>query len=225
MDDDKPPSVPELLYGLNRPLYRRWPRRRLRPLGCLAALVILVVVGGALAFLPNPWVFHIGGQFTPDRSWHGVGTVSATNGGQYALYVGFKAELGHESSSSDPYHCHLPTCDTVEGEGKLCALSGMTYPLLVRGQVHTWWATDGARTGVQLSVPNPDGSTIIGVFEGHWRGQQLELADSTDFTAALTREGAIRSSRSTTDDGTARTTLRPGTEDDFDHACHSLTAG
>jgi len=61
------------------------------------------------------------------------------------------------------------------------------------------------------------------VFDGHWRGQLLDLTDSTDFTAALTKEGAIRSYRSTVDDGIARTTLRPGTEDDFNRACHSLT--
>jgi hypothetical protein len=63
--------------------------------------VILVVAGAADVFLPNPWVYHIGGQFTPGRSWHGIGTIAATNGGRYALYVGFKAELNHESSSSD----------------------------------------------------------------------------------------------------------------------------
>jgi hypothetical protein len=211
------PPVPQFPYARAR------PRGRLRrPLGCLALVVILAVAGAADVFLPNPWVYHIGGQFTPGRSWHGVGTVAATNGGRYALYVGFQAELNHESSPSDPYHCSLPTCDAVEGEGKLCTLSGVTYPLIVSGQVHAWWATDGARTGVQLSVPNKDGSTVVAVFEGRWHGQQLALTDSTDFTAALTKQGAIRSSRSTADDGTARTTLRPGSEDDFNRACHSL---
>jgi hypothetical protein len=67
---------------------------------------------------------------------------------------------------------------------------------------------------MQLSVPNQNGSAVVAVFEGHWHGQQLELADSTDFTAALTREGAIRPGRSTVDDGTAHTILRPGSEDD-----------
>ena len=215
MNDDVP-GFPGFLYA------RTWPRRRLRPLGCLVLVAILAVAGAAAVFLPNPWVFRIGGQFTPGHNWHGVGTVAATNGGRYALYVGFKAELMHESSSSDPYRCSLPTCDVVEGEGKLCTLSGVTYPLLVSGQVHAWWATDGARTGLQLSVPTSDGSTVVAVFEGHWHGQQLELADSTDFTAALTREGAIRSTRSTADDGTAHTTLRPGSEDDFSRACDSL---
>lgn len=132
MDDDSP-AVPWGPYAPAR------PRRRLRPLGCLALLVILAVAGAADVFLPNPWAFHIGGQFTPDRSWHGVGTIDASNGGRYALCVGFKAEL-----------------------------------------------------------------------------------NSTDFTAALTKQGAIRSSRSTADDGTARTTLRPGSEDEFNHACLAL---
>lgn len=217
--DDYEPAVPERPYALAR------TRRRMRPLGCLTLLVIVVVVGAAAVFLPNPWAFHIGGRFTADRSWHGVGTITATNGGRYALYVGFQAELMHESSPSDPYRCSLPTCDAIHGEGKLCTLSGVTYPLIVDGQVHAWWATDGAGAGMQFSVPNRDGSTVVGVFAGQWRGPQLDLADTTDFTAAFTKEGAIRPYRSTKDDGTARTTLRYGTEDDFSRACRSLATG
>jgi hypothetical protein len=64
----------------------------------------------------------------------------------------------------------------------------------------------------------------VAVFDGHWHGPQLELADTTDFTLALTKEGAIGASRSTVDDGTARTVLRPGSEDDFNRACRSLAA-
>jgi hypothetical protein len=212
----------------NEPAAPVWPgvparrQRRLRPLGCLALLVIVVVVGAAAVWLPNPWVFHIGGRFTADRSWHGVGTITATNGGRYVLYVGFQAELMHESHAGAPYHCGLPTCDTIEGEGKLCTLSGVAYPLTVRGQVHAWWATDRAGTGMQLFVPDHENSTVVGAFTGQWRGPQLDLTDTSEFTLALTKEGAIRTVRSTTDDGTARTTLRYGTEDDFSRACRAL---
>jgi hypothetical protein len=66
---------------------------------------------------------------------------------------------------------------------------------------------------------------VVAVFDGHWRGPQLDLVDSTEFTVALTKEGSIRAARSSADEGVARTTLRPGTEDDFNRACHSLTAG
>jgi hypothetical protein len=49
------------------------------------------------------------------------------------------------------------------------------------------------------------------------------LADSTDFTAAFTKDGPIRPDRSTANDGTARVTLRYGDEPGYDAACDALT--
>jgi hypothetical protein len=198
------------------------PRRRFRPLGCLTLLVVLAVLAvGAYALL-SPFALHIGGRSTLNRTWHGVGTISATNGGRYAVYVSFRADTERSGSPSDPYHCSQPGCDTIHGDGKLCTLSGKTYPLEVEGEIYAWWSTDGALTHVRLSVPNSTGSTIVALFEGKWRGPELPLTDSTEFTVALTREGVIRSSRSTVDDGIARTTLRFGSEDDFATACRAL---
>jgi len=205
--------------GLGGPAGRR---RRFRPLGCLTLLVILAVLAAAGYALLSPFALHIGGRSTlVDRTWRGVGAITATNGGQYAVYVSFRADVSHEGSSSDPYHCSQPGCDTIHGDGKLCTLSG-TYPLEVEGEVYAWWSTDGALTHVRLSVPNSKGSTIVALFEGRWRGPELPLTDSTEFTVALTREGVIRTARSTVDDGIARTTLRYAGEDDFTSACRAL---
>ena len=210
-------GVPDPALGAAR------PRRRLRgPLGCLALLVILAVLAAAVYILPSPWALHIGGRFTPGRAWHGYGVVSATNGGRYALYVSFSADGPHEDSSSDPYRCSLPVCDSIHGDGKLCTISGTTYPLQLEGDVHAWWSTDGARTAVRLLAPGAHGPTFVALLDGTWHGPELPLTDTTEWTTALTREGAIREARSTTDAGTARTTLRYGTEDDFNRACRSL---
>jgi hypothetical protein len=222
VDDNVPAygAQPELLDGPVRPR-----RRRLRgPLGWLTLLVILAVLAAAAYALLSPFALHIGGRSTLDRTWHGVGAVTATNGGRYAVYVSFRADVEHSDSPGSPYHCSQPGCDAIHGEGKLCTLSGTTYPLEVEGEVYAWWSTDGALTHVRLSVPNSNGSTIVALFEGRWRGQDLPLTDSTEFTVALTREGEIRAARSTVDDGVARTTLRYGGEGDFAAACHALTA-
>jgi hypothetical protein len=60
--------------------------------------------------------------------------------------------------------------------------------------------------------------------DGKWEGPALVLADSTDFTAAFTTDGAIRPGRSTADDGTARVTLRYGDEPGYDAACRALAS-
>lgn len=205
--------------GLGGPAGRR---RRFRPLGCLALLVILAVLAAAAYVLPSPFALHIGGRTTLDRTWQGVGTVTSANGGRYALYVRLRADVTREASPSDPYHCSQPGCDTIHGDGKLCTLSGASYPLEVDGEVYAWWSTDRAITHVRLSVPNPHGSTSVAIFDGSWFGPELDLVDSTEFNAAMTREGVIRSARSTVDDGIARTTLRYGGEEDFTSACHTL---
>jgi hypothetical protein len=95
----------------------------------------------------------------------------------------------------------------------------------VEGEVRAWWSTDGARTAVRLPAPGAHGPTFVALLDGAWHGPELALSDTTEWTTALTREGAIRETRSTTDAGTARTTLRYGTEDDFNRAGRSLTTG
>jgi hypothetical protein len=153
--------------GLGGPAGRR---RRFRPLGCLTLLAGLAVLAAAAYALLSPFALHIGGRpAILDRTWHGVGAITATNGGRYVVYVSFRADVEHSGSSSDPYHCSQPGCDTIHGDGKLCTLSG-TYPLEVEGEVYAWWSTDGALTHVRLSVPNSKGSTIVALFEGRWRG-------------------------------------------------------
>jgi hypothetical protein len=212
VNDDGPYGP--LPAGLGGPAGRRRRFRPRGPLGCLTLLVILAVLAAAAYALLSPFALHIGGRSTlVDRTWHGVGAITA---------VSFRADVSHEGGPSDPYHCSQPGCDTIHGDGKLCTRSGATYPLEVEGEVYAWWSTDGALTHVRLSVPNSKGSTIVALFEGRWRGPELPLTDSTEFTVALTREGVIRTARSTVDDGIARTTLRYAGEDDFTSACRAL---
>jgi hypothetical protein len=202
-------------------------RRRLRPrgrLGCLGLLVVLAIVLAVVYIVPNPWALRIGGRFTPTESWQGYGTVTASNGGHYLLYLNLRGGLlnggehGHAS-------CSGHGCDSLGGTAKLCTTSGKSYTFSLGGAVHSWWSTDGAATSVDLtnSPPLPDGWVVA--LHGAWHGPVLQLASpDNSWTEVFTAAGAIRSVTSTADAGTATTTIRYGAEGDFQAACRRLAA-
>jgi hypothetical protein len=68
-------------------------RFRRRRLGCLGALILVVIVLAVVYTLPNPWALRIGGRFTPTESWQGYGAVAASNGGRYELYLDLRGGL------------------------------------------------------------------------------------------------------------------------------------
>jgi hypothetical protein len=200
---------------------RRFGRRRRGRLGCLPLLLIAVIALLAVYILPNPWALHIGGRFTPLETWQGFGAVRASDGGRYVLYVNLRG--GVANGEGGHLSCDGRGCDSLFGSAKLCTESGQTYKFAVTGGVHSWWSTDGAATSVDLtnSPPLPDGWVVA--LHGAWQGPALVLASpDNSFTEVFTPRGAIRSVTSTADAGTARTTIRYGTEGAFNAACRAL---
>ena len=60
-------------------------------------------------------------------------------------------------------------------------------------------------------------------FHGTWHGAVLPIADTgNSFTEVFTPAGAIRTTTSAKDAGTARGTLRAGSAGSFDQACRAL---
>ena len=106
----------------------------------------------------------------------------------------------------------MGSCDTLQGSAMLCGRDGSTDTFQLRGEVHSWWSTDGARTNVDLTggTPRPLGDGWVVSFSGRWHGPVLVLADhDNSFTEEFTPRGAIRTVTSTADAGTAA--LRCGT--------------
>jgi hypothetical protein len=198
-------------------------RRRRHPLlrlirGLLVLAIFVVVLEGAL----TPWIFHIGGKFTPTASWTGFGTVRASNGGRYVLQISFSggALSGDETGCSA-----FSGCDNMRGKAKLCTRGGVTYTFPMTGEVHTWLDTNGARTSIDLTdgTPKPLPPGWVVALHGAWRGADLALASpDNSFTEVFTAKGAIRTVTSTADAGTATVTLAPGTPADFTAACSAL---
>jgi hypothetical protein len=201
---------------------RRAPRRR-RRFRLLKVLVALVIVAVVLNVALGPWIFRIGGRFTPTTIWDGYGTVHASNGGRYVLYthlIGF--------SVANEVHGGCDTfsgCDNLRGSATLCTEGGAAYGFALSGQVHTWWATAGARTSLGLTGGSPQAlpDGVIVAFSGAWRGPALKVTNTDNsFTEAFTPHGAIRTTTSTANQGTATTTLRYGSAAAFTRACHAL---
>jgi hypothetical protein len=195
------------------------PRKRY--LG-LRLLLIVVVVLLALYALPTPWAFHMGGKFSPLGEWDGYGPVEASNGGHYLLYTHLRGGIANNHGRPS---CSFTGCDTLIGTAQLCTQGGQHYTFDLTGAVHGWYTTNGSRTNIDLTggTPKhlPDGWVVA--FHGTWHGPELPLADTDNsFTEVFTPAGAIRTTTSSKDAGTARGTLRAGSADAFSQACRDL---
>ena len=201
---------------------RRWHRRH-------PWLLLIVIVAGCLFVVEvglTPWDLHIGGRFTPTLTWDGYGTVHASDGGRYVLFTHLQGGLVTEGRG---VACdNMGGCDTLQGSARLCGRDGVTETFQLRGEVHSWWSTDGARTSVDLTggSPRPLGDGWVVAFSGRWDGPALVLADhDNSFTEEFTPRGSIRAINSTADAGTAAVTLHYGSSAAFGQACRALAAG
>ena len=205
---------------------RRWRAPGRRRSGCLALLVVLAGVLVLIYVLPTPWALHIGGRFTPLETWSGNGQVTTSNGGRQVLSATLQGGIIGPDSQPD---CDMQSgCDTLHGNAKMCTESGKAYSFTLIGAVHSWLSTNGATTSVGLTggspVPLPDGWVVA--FHGKWHGPALVLASpDNSVTEVFTSRGAIRTTTSTADAGTAMVTLRYGWAAGFARACHALAAG
>jgi hypothetical protein len=191
----------------------------------LRLILVVFVVLFLVVFVPAPWSFHIGGQFTPFGQWDGYGPVQASNGGRYLLFTHLQ---GGVVGRADRPSCTIHgSCGALRGSAQLCTESGRVYSFSLSGKMHGWLTTDKSPTDIDLSggspVPLPRGQVVA--FHGVWHGSVLPVA-STDgsFTAAFTPAGTIRKVTAQAGAGTASGTLRSGSAAAFDQACHALAA-
>jgi hypothetical protein len=203
------------------------PPRSTSPIQYIALRLVLIVfvVLFLVVFVPAPWSFHIGGQFTPFGQWDGYGPVQASNGGRYLLFTHLQ---GGVIGRADRPGCTIHgSCGTLRGSAQLCTETGRVYSFTLSGKMHGWLTTDKSPTDIDLSggspVPLQHGQVVA--FHGAWHGPVLPVA-STDgsFTAAFTPAGTIRKVAANAGAGTASGTLRSGSTAAFDQACHALAA-
>ena len=204
----------------------RKARRRGHPwlkLLFIAAVCLLAVNVGA-----TPWAVHMGGRWTPMERWQGFGPIVASNGGRYYLMTDLQGGIMIRQRGGRMHpSCSQFGCDDLSGTGTLCTQSGRTYTFDLRGRVHGWLSTDGARVGLDLTggSPEPLGPGWVVAFHGTWDGPVLHMqSPDNSFTEKFTPAGRIRHVTSTADAGTADLTLQSGSSDDFAQACRALAA-
>jgi hypothetical protein len=165
----------------------------------------------------------MGGKFSPVGEWDGYGTVQASNGGHYLLYARLRGGIANDYG--DNVTCSFTGCSTLVGTAQLCTQGGEHYTFALTGAVHGWYTTNGSKTDLELTGGTPKrlpGGWVV-AFHGTWHGAELPIADTgNSFTEIFTPAGAIRTTTSTKDAGTARGTLRAGSAGSFDQACHAL---
>ena len=91
--------------------------------------------------------------------------------------------------------------------------------------MHGWYTTNGSRTNIDLTGGKPKQLPPgwVVAFHGVWHGAVLPIADTDNsFSEVFTPAGAIRTTTSHADAGTARGTLRSGSMASFDQACRAL---
>jgi hypothetical protein len=206
------------LPGVRRPRFRRRHK-----LGCFGLLAVVAIAAFVVFVGLNPWALHIGNRLTVTETWQGYGTVSASNGGRYVLYLNLTGGYANSGSGNHLSCSGMGGCDSLKGSAKLCTRSGRTYTFELTGGIHAWWSTDGAATNIDLTntPPLPDGWVVA--FHGKWHGPDLLLSSpDNSFTEVFTPAGAIRSTTSTADAGTAATTIAYGGTAAFTAACHAL---
>jgi hypothetical protein len=186
----------------------------------VVTVVALLVVYAGL----TPWALHMGGRWNPREQWDGYGEVVASNGGKYLLFTHLRGgaydEHGRKSCSG-----FGGGCDTLFGTAQLCTAYGVTNTFRLTGKVNAWLRTDGARTRIDLTGGTPSRlpSGWVVAFHGIWNGPELQLeSPDSSFTTIFTPRGEIRRATSTADAGTAKVTLRYGTEAEFAAACREL---
>jgi hypothetical protein len=191
------------------------PRRRRRHwlLKAVLLLVIIAVLGNVAV---TPWVFHIGGRFTPLTQWNGYGVVHDSAGGHDVLYAHLLGGLVVDGHGT-PGCSQFKGCDSVRGDAEVCT-SKATYTFPLTGEVHTWLSTDGARTSLDILGATSHRSFDI-VFTGAWHGRVLRVVNSAEFAQVFSGPG-IRPDSSAAAEATAD--LRYGSAGGFTAACRAL---
>ena len=144
----------------------------------------LVIVGAAavvmaLMLVSNPWVYRIGGRFSPGMNWHGFGEFG--RGAQaYDLYLDLSYSPGGASSDG--------TAD-LTGTAFVCRdkISGDPWDARLEME-STWLNTNGRKVKLHLGRPQyPNGIQHYESldFHGVWQNPDLVLEDEPHTRAVV----------------------------------------
>lgn len=166
-------------FSLKRVLFRRYTQRMRGPRGCLANLLLMIVAGGACAWLLlvalNPWALHIGGRSTPLLYWHGTGTVVSKDGHTYPLYVTFWPGRPRGMHTGGRREGKIVSAN-LQGTGWLCVGPGSVERMQISGTMFGGYTSDANslldfrllewRKPFSINPPNRGFFDLAGVWQG-----------------------------------------------------------
>jgi hypothetical protein len=198
-------------------------RPRAGCLGCLPRLLLMLVVGGALALLAiavfAPWGFFLGGMFHIIPYWQGWGVLHAKSG-KYVVFVGFQPR---------PSGSRIMPGPSVGGNGYLCSPRGEIFRLHLGGGMRRGIGTntDGEKIGLYMNYwPAFTGSFSADhrpsiELRGTWQNPNIVADDHGSIFRAFNPDGTVdRNQHNKPYPGDITpVTLVPGSYSDFEAAC------
>ena len=183
--------------------------------GRLHAVLVLGALLCAFILVAGPWVFHIGGQWTPLLTWTGSGTLHA-KGGNYPLYVSMYPSSHFSRLQLDGQR---PT-GGLQGMGWLCTSRGEMQQLELTGTIYNAWrSTDGSLVSFRLLEHRIfNNGQSRGYFDliGRWQGPQL-MMDNRRNPGERFRVAGLNIEH-------ASVSLDPGSYSDFKTTCGAMAA-
>ena len=135
-----------------------------------------------VCYLYSPWIFWIGGHFTPRMGWQGNALLTNPNGTSYGLRVDFMSHVLPGNLSNTDSHGK-----TILGSGAFCTQDGRKGRWKLYGTVFDIWAsTNGKRVELSFSPATGPGQ-ILSVLRlsGHFDGDSILIEESKPLRNAL----------------------------------------
>jgi len=171
-------------------------------------------------YLYSPWVFWIGGGFTPFTRWQGNARMIAANGAHIGLRVDFKADFSPGNRSNSPSRSK-----SIRGSGAYCTEDGRAGSWKLAGAVRdAWLSTDGKDVFLDFS-PEHDPRLVITSLslQGHFAGDSIvvDRSRAPKHAEPLADEGPLRPDERTG----MRGSFQGGNEHEFERLCEDLRRG
>jgi len=147
----------------------------LRPLGA-APVWLWVLLIPISYYLYSPWVFWIGGHFTPSTGWQGNAVMLAANGAPFGLRVDFKANFSPGNRSNSPSRSK-----SIRGSGAFCTEDGRAGTWKLSGAVKDAWARTNGKSVSLVFSPEHDSALVVTSLslQGHFAGDSIVVDGSS----------------------------------------------
>jgi hypothetical protein len=194
---------------------------RLGCMGQIFALILILIVVGAVYVALYPWAFFMGGNFHLFGYWQGWGRMHSKTAGDYFLYVRIWTMTGRTGS--------IIPGDPVKGSGYICTPKGESYYLSLGGGMPWGYYVNTVGKPIHIYMHNWRDAMIISPesrpsfdLYGRWGKGELTADDHQTLSIAFLPDGTLRPKNSPTPPAQRediQVALREGSYSEYKAAC------